>query len=68
MWNMDETDLVSYYRNKVEEWIFQPKLGNVLIEDDEILDLDSLDLGSNEDTWYVTPPPLPRMGCCPESP
>lgn len=48
---MDETDLVSYYTNKAKEWIFIPKLQNILIEDDEILDLDSINLDSNEDTW-----------------
>lgn len=50
---MEKLDLVSYYKNKAKEWMFTPSIQNVAIEDDEILDLDSISLGSNEDTWYV---------------
>jgi len=51
---MDNEDLVSYYLKKSQDWIFIPQFRTVKIDDDEILDLDSMNLDSNEDTWYVT--------------
>lgn len=46
--NMDETNIVSYYKNEANEFILM-KRKSVAIED-EILDLDAISL-SNEDTW-----------------
>lgn len=51
--NMDNEELVSYYLKRSQDWIFIPQFRTVKIEDDEILDLDSMNLDSNEDTWYV---------------
>lgn len=50
---MDNEELVSYYLKRSQDWIFIPQFRTVKIEDDEILDLDSMNLDSNEDTWYV---------------
>lgn len=48
---MEESELVKHYRESSKDWIYVPKLQYFSIEDDEILDLDSLSLSSNEDTW-----------------
>lgn len=48
---MDDSDLVQRYKEKAREWIFQKSNHKYTIEDDEILDLDSLSFDSDEDTW-----------------
>lgn len=53
---MDNEELASYYLKRSQDWIFIPQFRTVKIEDDEILDLDSMNLDSNEDTWYVALP------------
>ncbi|KAL6966039.1 hypothetical protein U1Q18_045294 [Sarracenia purpurea var. burkii] len=51
---MDDSDLVQRYKEKAREWIFQKSNHKYTIEDDEILDLDSLSFDSDEDTWLYS--------------
>ncbi|XP_065209730.1 uncharacterized protein LOC135838093 [Planococcus citri] len=51
---MDDCDLVQRFPENVEKWIYVKSDRKYSIEDDEILDLDSMSLGSDEDTWLYS--------------